>query len=81
MRLDAGLEDEQAGRTVGIGRHFYAVHRDRTRHLVRAGNHVAQEFHRAANAHVATRADAEYREHAPCHQTGADTGTHVVLAQ
>ena len=81
MGLDCCLEEEEAGRSLSVGCYLQALRRDQTRHLVRTRHDITQELQRTAYAHITTGANTEYREHTASHQTGTDTGTHIVLAQ
>ena len=81
VRLNSRLKEIQRSRSVGIRFHHFStciVHR---RHFIHERNHIAQEFHQTANAHILTCADTEYREHSTGGQTFTDALTHFVFRQ
>ena len=58
-----GLEEEQAGRSVGIGCNFFATGIEYLGHFINEGNHITQEFHQTTHTHILTCTYAEYGEH------------------
>ena len=81
VRLDGGLEEEEAGRARGIGRDFDTFRGDGARHFVGTGDDVAEELQCAAHAHVLPRANAENGEHAAADEACADACAHVFLGE
>ena len=61
VRFNGGFEHEQANRSIVDRINFFAVGVANSRHVVNKRNHVAKEFHHAANAHVLECAHTEYR--------------------
>ena len=51
------------------------------RHLIHKRNHIAEELHETANAHVLGGTHAEHREHAAGGETATDAQTQFVFGQ
>ena len=81
VRLDGGLEEEEAGRARGIGRDFDTFRGDGARHFVGTGDDVAEELQCAAHAHVLPCANAENGEHTAADEACADACAHVFLGE
>ena len=81
VRLHAGLEEEQRCRTVAVGSDFVACGILHLRHIAHEGNHVAEEFHQAAHAHVLACANAENGENRARDESLADAFAHLVFRE
>ena len=81
MGLHTCLEEIEGGRTVAVGCHFLTTGVVDLRHLAHEWHNVAEELHKATNAHVLACTYAEDGEDAASNQTLADTLAELILRE
>ena len=81
VRFHAGLEEVDGSGGFGVEGHLFAAGIVDGRHFVYEGNHVAEELHETAHAHVLGSTHAEYGEDAAGHHALADTFAHFVFGE
>ena len=81
MRFNSGLKEIKGRRSIRIWFHNFTACIMHRRHFVYKRNHITQEFHQTAHAHVLTCTNTEYRKHTTACQPLTDTLAHFIFSQ